>query len=199
MDQTTQSLSFLDPRPTEHKINDQTTLFYPITVGMAFELRTVGRSAAQALSTFFTDTNQDYGSVDRRFGKEGSDEGQEMVIESITPALAELRYKQRTQAIDSLIESFLNEDNKILLGKIILSSLKNTDTDPSAFIETLPLPALGQLLIGVAKANKEVLGPLAGKVESLAAQAVTTVERKIQENQENQEEVTKPETTSTPG
>lgn len=193
MTQENNNLSFLHPQTTEHMVNGQTAYFLPISVGLAFEFRDIGKPLAKALGTLFTKTDQDYGTLNRTISpsKDADDGMQEMIIDPITVPMAEFRHKQRSEAIEELIAALTADNNKKLLGKLLLTSLGNPPKpqregsnepvvlwEPDELIDALPAPVLVEMLIGVAKANKGVFGPLADRVGSLATLTLSTLEQK---------------------
>lgn len=157
----------------EREIQGDTYRFFPVRVKTLFRLRRVALPLAKALSTLFAPQNADFGVVQRQFNDTGDGaSGTETVTEPISRELAELRTRERTEAITGAIEAFTDPENAQVVGEILIDSLreefnKGIDNPPAkAVVEHLETPTLIEFLKGVAAANKEVLGPLADHAQA---------------------------------
>lgn len=175
--------SFLAPTYEVSLVQNESVRFYSISVGMAFKLRNAGKSLAKALALLFTDTKKDAGSVYRKF--EGDSIGFESINDPITEKMAVLRSNQQSQAVQDVVDALTDPENVTLIGEIILSSLRDTfkdsDDRPTAqeFMAELPLPVLTDMLLGVAKANKRVLGPLGQTLSDLWPEVQALIQKRL--------------------
>jgi hypothetical protein len=158
--------------------------FYPVSVGLMFKLRTIGKPLARSLAFLFGKNDNDVGSKSIFLSREeGLSPDQEITSEPISEGLAKLRLEQKESAIEGIIASLTDETHLEVVGKIIMDSMRDvfpkeekSDRPPAKeFIDTLPLPALTCCLIGVAKANKGVFGPLAEQVTEAITASVARI------------------------
>jgi len=160
-------LSFLSPTCITHEINGSNVNFYPISLGLAFRLRTVAKPLVLAIQTLFATDKNDTGST-QKTTKRGEDSyDSETILAPITPELAALRSKQTADAVASLVDSILGDENLKIVGEILMDSMRdhfppgNRDNPPpSEFIKEIEPSTAVQMLMGVLKANKGVFGPL---------------------------------------
>lgn len=158
---------------TEHRVGDKDYKFYPVRVSTMFKLRRVALPLAKALAALFKPRGSfDSTIVERTLTEEDGAVSKEVRNEAIEPELAKIRTDERVLAISELVEAFTDETNAAILGDIIVDSLREVydagKNNPPGHevIKAISLPTLKDLLIGVAKANKEVLGPLADRAQA---------------------------------
>lgn len=194
-------LSCFTPNYVEHQVGDDMLRFWPVSVGMVFELRRIGKPLAKSLSVLFDRHNSDQGTHDILEKDEHGQDRREMTIMPIAVEMAEMRHRQRSEAIEGLIESITSPENAEVIGKVIMDSLHEVfpkgdknNPPPAAFIKELPTTALGAMLVGVAKANKDVLGPLTERV----TEATEAVVARIGKPQDNSDEPSVEEETPNP-
>lgn len=177
-----EQLNFGEPTYTEHKVGEKTLRFYPVSVGMVFELRRAAKPLAKAFATLTSGGKGDNSSVFREIGDPATDasgkpiktsDGEfvrdtETISEAISSELASLRMEQRSQAVEDLISALSDDENVEIVVKMVCNSLKITDPPPAKeFLSHVPAPEFAQMIFGVAKANKGVLGPLGKKMEEM--------------------------------
>lgn len=165
---------FLPPKGVVSEVSGKDHTFYPVSVGRAVKLKALGGPLMSALTTLFSQAGRgdDVRKVVREFdATEQEPAGRESVIEEIAPALAELRLKQRDDAIDRALEAVTSSSNVGIVGDLIVDSMRelfppgDKDNPPGIEIATwFNIVQMRQVLTGVAKANAEVFGPLAQKV-----------------------------------
>jgi len=177
-----EKLSCFSPNFVEHEVGNQTLHFYPISVGMAFKLRVIGRPLAKSLSVLFGNKDQDHGTKDVTVHNEYGSEDRQIIIEPITEGLAKIRHAQRTESVEKLVEALTDDKNAAVVGEILMDSLREVFTKnqpdrppPSEFMRMMPLPVLGNMIMGLVKANKEVFGPLTDQVAAAASAAVNKI------------------------
>lgn len=176
-------LSCFSPNFVEHEVGGQKLHFYPVSVGMAFKLRTIGRPLARSLTVLFGNNENDHGTRDIQVENSSGGHDREIIIEPITEGLAKIRHEQKVMAVDSLIEALTSDENSQVLSNIIMDSLReqfppdqpNERPPASEFIGVMPVPVLGGMLMGIMHANKDVFGPLTEKVVLAASAAVDKV------------------------
>ena len=183
-------LSCFTPNYEEHDVGDETLHFYPVSVGLIFELRKIGKPLARSLAVIFDKNDKDQGTQDIIEKDEHGQDRRELIVMPMNPELAQARHQQKTDAIGGLVESLTAPENVAVIGRIIMDSLREVfppgdknNPPPEGFMQELPANAFGQMLVGVAKANKEVLGPLTER----ATEAVEGVVARIGKHPDNSE------------
>ena len=187
-------LSCFSPNFIEHEVGTQTLKFYPVSVGMAFKLRTIGKPIARSLSILFSNTDRDVGTKDSEVTNEDGSKDRQIEILPISDGLAKIRHEQRIDAIDGIVTALTEEKNAEVVAQIIMDSLcevfpkddKKKWPPALEFINSMPVPVLGAMIMGIIQANKDVFGPLADKVTEAAQNAVARfkVEEKPVEEKE---------------
>ena len=192
-------LNFGEPTHVEHKVGEATVKFYPVSVGMMFKLRRAAKPIAKAISVLTSGGGKDTGNIFREVGEpvmldgkplklkdgQGGDRivrDNETIAEAITPELAETRTRQRSEAIEDLIGALTDDENVKIIAEIIMDSMRMEGNDrppASEFINQIELPILGELLMGVGKANKGVFGPLADKLSPAFTQAQGAIKARL--------------------
>lgn len=155
----------------ESEVNGTELKFYPISVNVMFKLRRIAAPLAKAISTLFQPDDKDLTVIERTFSDDGEGgKGKELIQEAISPQLAKLRQESRASAITDLIEAVTDERNALVIGRVIVDSLRDDfprkmkDSDVQDFVSKLEAPRLVELLKGVMAANGKVLGPLEDRV-----------------------------------
>lgn len=145
------------------------TNFYPVSISLMFTLRDAAKPIASALAALFQKTERDAGYVMQNKPDGG---GTETTSLPVSPELAKLRYDQTHRAATEMIDAIFKPETQKIVGTIIVDSLRDvfdrpyTSEDVTDFLaEPGTLPALPDLLIGLAKANKGVFGPLVGLLD----------------------------------
>lgn len=178
--------AFLSPRFVEHKIGTgeaaQTMRFYPIGMRLAFRLKAVGKPLARALSILLSKNQNDTKQIQRSFVvPETKEQGQETILEGVGVDLAKYRDDRRDAAIAELLETLGEPGNQNLICEIIMDSLRDdfprrpSQDDVKDFTESITLPLLGEMLVGVAKANFDLSGDIAGKLRAAVEKAAGKV------------------------
>jgi hypothetical protein len=168
-----------------HKVGDQEVRFWPVSVKLLLELRGLIQPLSNSIAILTASNPSDTGQTFREVGSPYTDEegklvsvagrlvrDTETVAEAIDPKLAMHRDKQRADAISSLLSAATDQANAESIGKIIIDSVRRGDffdsvPTASEFMDEMTPETLIGLLTGVAKANKGVFGPLAGRFENL--------------------------------
>jgi len=202
-------IPFLSMSPIDHKVGDKIMQFWPVSVEAAFKLKDTFKPLAKAVTTLFQSNGSDTGSVQRSLPDENGGTLTEIIVEALTPAMAETRLNQRMAAIDELIEAFTSEKNSEMVGSLILDSIyrgieewqndRKLCPPAKTFVKELPLSLYGLLLMGVAMANKDTFGPLASLVGDSMAKLKETAERRVANamgSQNEGEAASNPETTA---
>lgn len=174
------------PNFITEKVMDKDVHFYPVSVGLMFKLREVGRPLARSLAVLFAKNEADMGSKNVILDNVSGGKDQEISVEPISEGLAKIRHEQRVDAIEGIVTSLTDPKNVTIVGEIIMDSMRDVfprgdnDNPPAQeFMQQLPVPALTGCLIGVGKANKGVFGPLADQVaDAIAASVARIAEQK---------------------
>lgn len=175
--------SFLSAiKPVDHLVNGETHYFYPLSVGELFQIKDLLKPIARSLSVLLSNTDKDRGSFSHSEFEPG-DTNAKVFERSETPVsvdVARFRSEERTSAASALIDAVTNKTNGKAVARVLMDSLRDQypdrpikDADAEAFFAQLDIVTLRQLLAGVAKANKDVLGPFQGRVEEVFRSAQT--------------------------
>lgn len=153
--------SWLAPKHIEHEVGGETYKFRAVSVGTAARLSSIGGPIVEALTVLFTPADTDIGKVHRKFG-----EGEETIVQPLEPALAEFRSKERARALERAFAALTEEKNLRIVADLIMESMfevyppeEKLERSTKEFVAETPLPVLREMLVGLFKANKDVLGP----------------------------------------
>ncbi len=172
-----QNLTFLNTSGVEHTVNGQVLKFYPISVGTIFEARQILVPLVKAIATFFVSSDKDQKYTDTTTtDKDGAT--QRVVETSLSPEMALYRDDQKMRAWKEASEFILKEENKAVIGKILMDSLQEQfprdgngrlpeTPKPEAFAAAIPAPILPAMLKGMFNANKDVFGFLGDQAKSI--------------------------------
>lgn len=209
-------LPFLQPRCITHEVLGSPERFYTISTGFVFRLKGIARPMAKALTALFENQDKDFGHAERQVqsdqriktedGQEVPTVDREVIVEPISMDLAQLRYKQRQQAVEEIVDALTDAENRAVIGEIIMDCLaekfpreKRRDNPPGdVFLNTVPLDAIPDLIMGVAKANEGVLGPLGSKLARLKDQIGQQLDARLAERLTVTPRETPGETSPTP-
>jgi len=155
--------------------------FFPVSAGKLFKLKKLAGPIGKLLDSLQKNTNSTSSKISRM--NETETEGAVETIETnaIDPKLEEQMALRRQFAITELIEALTDDRNIAAVGDLLIDSIKETfprgdagNPSGAEFIQSLPLPALADMVIGVVEANKEVFGPLGGKIKDEIEQRMKT-------------------------
>jgi hypothetical protein len=169
-DQTswTERLGFLSPKCVQHTIGEgefeQTLNFYPVSIKVAFRLKTLAKPLAKAIGVLFNKNMDDTRQESRSYTDEKTGEqGQHLITEAIDIDLAKYRDERKDGAIQQAIEALTDPLNQAVVAELIMDSLRDDcprrpeSADINAFMDSITLDVLIGMLTGVAKANFGVL------------------------------------------
>jgi hypothetical protein len=176
-------LSFLDkPEGVKHTVAGKELMFYKVSLLKMIDLRDVYKKIGKLLSTLFTSVSNDTGSIFRKFN-----DGGETVVQPINVDLARFRLESQGTAIVDLIDVLSDRKNMESLGALIMDSLRDefprgdgNNPPPTEFMAVLDAPEIVDMVIGVAKANKGLFGPLGVQVERVFAVIKAKVDLAVQ-------------------
>ena len=167
---------FLKPKFIEREVNGTPLKFYSLPVSILFKIRDVATPVIKALVTVFKDTGEDAGRILQNYDNPRDGEsGNRTEIMPISVDVARFRDVAIKESLTSLIEGLSNDTTRLLLGEVIMSSLRDTFErpkkgfsvedirtfmdDPNFDVETMT-----SLLTGTLEASKGMLGPLGQSV-----------------------------------
>jgi len=167
------------PTFINHRVGEQDIKFYPVSLGMMFKLKAIATPIARSITTLFSKKDED---TTRRIVSLKSGDS-ETHIGAVSTELATFRDTQQVEAIGKLVETLTDAETLKVLGEIVMDSMRELfppgskkDWPPAAeFCNTVPLPAFGQMLVGVCQANKDVLGPLGETVKTAVGSRLAEV------------------------
>lgn len=177
------NMSFItDPKGEPHTVSGKTLVFLPISAMTLLKLKGLVEPVSKCLSVLFEDKNRDAGVVQRS----DSEGFSEVISEGVSESVLRMRSEQKSKAVEDLMKALSDDSNLDALGEVILDSLRKHDWGghrPPAmeFMKYLGLPDLVQMLIGVAKANKGVFGPLESKMSGLGKKAEEILDARLAE------------------
>lgn len=153
------------------EINGTSWNFYPVSLNRVFGLRGTITNITAAMSSLFAKNGDDVGQeIERIRQPEGTIERTK--IDGITPQLADLRSKQRRDAIRESVEALLGTENKLAIGRLLADSLREDfaqdcpDAEIEGFMAELDLSDLIEFIMGFAEANAKVFGPLGERMKA---------------------------------
>lgn len=161
--------SFLSPKFIEHSVGDEVLKFYAVRVATAGKLRGFLKPVFRGLAQINAGGANDIGKESTETADKDGFRQLRTELKSITPELAKVRSEQREKAIDDLVDALLQEASMRCIGILILDCLRapNSEKDAQELVDNTDLGTLFELIKGVAKANKEVFGPLTDRVEEV--------------------------------
>ena len=178
--------SFLAPKSIEHDVGDKTISFYPMSVGMAFRARPLGKHIARLLSLIFTKQDKDCDTTEREIhDAKDLPPSKELIISAAAPEVLRMRAERQDALFQEIVDSLLADDNKQLLCDLLMDSMREEfpkDQRPKVgeLLDGISLPVLTELMIGVGKANKAVFGPLEQKMAGISAHVIAKLQVKAE-------------------
>jgi hypothetical protein len=185
------SLSFLVPKAYPHPVSGQNIDFYPMSPNMLRKLKSLAQPIAHAVTILFADKSTDSGRTMKDYSFPGEQaSGSETVIEPTPVETIRARADMRERAVNKLIDAATQEDGQQALASLVFDSCRDIfPRQPSKaqldeFLGMISAQDLVQFVIGVAKANLDVFGPLgeavsgafSKKLEGLTEAAVRGVD-----------------------
>lgn len=176
-----------------HEVNGHKLRFYPNRIGLLADLAEISKPIAHALGTLFNDERAERASTSEVFSdkfrkdlktdiESADSKVEKMIVHATTPELSEHRRKERNAAIDELLGGLTNTRNRILIGRLMMDSLREefpykkdrTAAEVEEFLDGdgeqyqgLDTPTLVQMVVGWLKANSKVFGATGEKVVEL--------------------------------
>lgn len=166
--------AFLTPKIVDHEVNEELLEFFPVSLGVVFQLKDVLRPLAFGLASIMSDTGSDRGYTTTK----DSDGFEQSVVNPITVDLARYRAEEKQRAILDFMEAFSDKKSRYALGRLIMDSLRNEfprkfeHRDVEEFMDAVDADTMSQLLVGVARANKGVFGPFGDMLTKLVSKNV---------------------------
>ena len=170
--------SFLEPAYVMHEVNGHVVRFYATSVGMIFKLKGLVGPLSHALAVLFSRNDTDTATKFMKDTTNGIPQGEVHEVEAIDPKLAGQRAIERQRALQQLVEAVCNKQNGLVLAEVILDSIREREDPPAQqkqiaeFLQQLTVPITKELLMGVAKANQDVFGPLGERVRTAVDRAL---------------------------
>ena len=162
-----EKLALTGTRGVVHRVNGEEVTFYPLSPTALFRFEGIASDLGLALSSLFQNTKADHGYEDREFA-----EGREFVSQPVDEAIARLRWEQRREAIEKICHAAFTKESQDLLAEVLMDSMRDVfgerkEWPPATeFLNSISLEDLKDMLWGVAKANKGLLGPLAESLDT---------------------------------
>jgi len=174
--------SFLRITGVPCQVNNTEVSFYPISIGLAGQLRGVIEPLARAIGTL-TGKNEnlrtDMGIEQRTVANDHGTFDTETKTNPIPTDLAALRHEQQVAAISSMVESLTSTETLSVLALVCMDSMRDVfprgdkqNPPPAEFLNETPLPVLAAMVKGVLIANKGVFGPFGDSLSQMFDLAV---------------------------
>lgn len=127
------ALGYNTVKAEQSDVNGKSQNFWPISVGMAFELRTLAAPLAKAAAALFGTDKQNTSSTSRQVsnvlpqdnGSNINNNTIEQINTAIDPKLAEFRHKQMSEAIEGLFTAFSTPESQEIIARLIFDSLRD--------------------------------------------------------------------------
>lgn len=164
------SLSFLQRHKEPHEIDGTDIDFYSISIKKLFKLGAIAGPISRAIATFFDDKTKDAEVVTREWAEKDGARRDDYESKAISPEMAELRIRKKSEAIQQLIDALTGDDNSLLLAELIFDSARDLfPRDPSKkdleeFLNSVDAGQMTEFVIGLILGNKKAFGPLADRV-----------------------------------
>lgn len=167
--------TFIKPKGIPCKIDEDTLLFYPVSISCMFTLKEIASPIARAFASLFQSEENDVGATDETVSTNNqTDFINRKIVEPVSMELARFRLDQKQRAIQDAIETLFSPINSLIVARIIMDSLRDdfdrdkTEEQKTAeardLLDTIDGAMFQQLLTGLYQGNKKVFGPLASMV-----------------------------------
>lgn len=162
-------LAFLGKaRFVTHEVEGDTYNFYRVSAGALFALREAAKVIGGAFAVLMDSTARDSGSTVTSFvAGESVPAGQTTACQAATPEVIKLRLDSKSKAVRDIIDAITDQKNVNVFAQLVIDSLAETfprdakdNPTPDQFMKEVDPSALVGMVIGVAKANKGMFGPL---------------------------------------
>jgi len=175
----------------ERIIGETTFRFYPNRVGLLPDLAEISRPLAKALSSLFVDRSRDTSVVEKVMTQDKT-RVVESTVQAVSPETMSARAKERADAMDELVDAVRDERNRIILGRLLMDSLRDefpyspqrSAEDVLAFLEPdgrdyqgVDMPLLIELAKGWIAANQKVFGAAGEDVVAAARERLGDLNR----------------------
>lgn len=168
------SMPFLESsQGVKHDVMGTSITFYPISAGKIFKLKSLASPIGKLIESLQKNNFSTSSKVSRMAATETDGPIETIENNAIDPKLESQQSLRRQYAIEEVIKALTDDANITAFGELLIDSMKEVfprgdSSNPKGdeFINSLPLPALGEMVIGVIDANKEVFGPLGGKIKN---------------------------------
>jgi len=163
-------LCYSDDKYCVHVVNGIEQKFWPVSVGQIFRLRALASDLAKNIAHLFADLSKDAKVITQG----GQNKDYAVQNDPVSLDMAKYRDTQRSEAWGNIIEQVTAQETQAILAEIIMDSMREVfkDSKPTAseFAKQTPLPVMIEMVMGVAKANVDVFGPLGKRVTSVLSQ-----------------------------
>lgn len=187
-------MCYSTPSFVKHEVNGKLQKFYAASPGLLLEFQGSGKKIIAAVSDLFAKTERDFKTTDRAVKAEGGTE-RTITAEPVTLEVAQYRDKQRAEAWTNAFQAITDRETLLLVCKVIMDSLvevfpkddsgrfnrEGKIITPEDFLAKTPIKTLVQMVIGTAKGNADVFGPLGVKASSFLEHLVGAVSIKAEE------------------
>jgi len=167
----------------EREVNGSLLRFYPNRYALLQEMSAIAGPLAKAIITLSSDTRHDATAVTERF-KEKDTEVEKITVQGVSTEVLSYRAKEKAQAIDELVTGLTNARTRLLLGKLLMDSMREefdwkrerTTAEVEEFLDGdgkgyagLDVPTMVELVKGWMAANSKAFGLMGEQVVDLVS------------------------------
>ncbi len=159
-------LPFMAERGEEILVGGHLTKIYQLTPTAIGSLRVIAKPVIAAFATLFSPTERD-GGVEQHFEKSGENVSQRVKTTGLSPEVIQMRVTQRASAVEALIEGLTGPAGLQVVSIVVHDALRLPEPSPAerdAFLKSVSLETLIELLSGIWKVNERALSPLVQKL-----------------------------------
>lgn len=171
--------SFRDKHFVEHEVSGETLRFYPNRIALLQDLAELSKPIGAAIAGLFADRSGDASQVEKVMVQSDTTI-KESTFQAVSAEVLTLRARERDAAIASLLDAVSNPKNRLLLGRLLMDSLREEfpyvigerkPADVERFLyggedgsEPLDLPELAAMVGGWIKANAKQFGKVGEEI-----------------------------------
>lgn len=170
--------TFRDKHFVEHQVSGETLRFYPNRIALLQDLAELSKPIGAAIAGLFADRSSDSSQTEKVMVQSDTTI-KESTFQAASVEVLQLRAREREQAVAALLDAVSNPKNRLLLGRLLMDSLREEfpyvngerkPADVEAFLyggtecEPIDLPELAQLIAGWIKANAKQFGKVGEEI-----------------------------------
>jgi hypothetical protein len=170
--------SLFRPKYVEHEVAGEALRFYPLSLSMLWKMKTAVEPMVQAFRALSSGKNDVEKTIDQGVDDQTGERRFLSHFGAVKPDLAAMREEKIEASLRKAVDAFFEPKMRDFVGELIADSLREEFTRKEArdqqvvrtFVDGndetpgLDFVTLGQMVVGLAKANEGVFGPFAKQV-----------------------------------